>query len=83
MLLQYWVVQVQALQVIVPSQLLRLVTDLPERVLGSRAGEQLRAAHEGQELRDLLIDGSFHAQHAVLQLHQEIAVLRNNIEHLF
>lgn len=83
MLLQHRVVQVQALQVVVPSQLLRLVADLPERVLGSRAGEQLRAAHEGQELRDLLIDGGFHAQHTVLQLNQEIAVLRKKIEDLF
>lgn len=75
MLFQHRVVQVHALQVVLASQLLRLVADLAEGVLRGWAGQQLSAPHEGQELGHLLVDRRLHAHHAVLQLHQEIAVL--------
>ena len=75
MLLQHGVVQVQALQTVLAGQLLRLVAYLAKRVLRGGARQQLSAPHEGQELGDLLVDRRLHAQHAVLELHQEIAVL--------
>lgn len=47
MLLQYRVVQVQALEIVLARQLLRLVADLAERVLRGGARQQLSATHQG------------------------------------
>jgi len=46
MLLEHRIEQVAALQVIFPGQLLRLVTDLPEAILRSRASQQLCASRK-------------------------------------
>lgn len=80
MLLQHRIVQVQALEVVLASQLLCLIADLAERVLRGRASQQLGTTHEGEKLGHLLVDGGLHAHHAVLELHQEVTGLEVEVE---
>lgn len=66
MLLQHRVIKIDALQVVLPGELLSLITDLAERVLCRGARQQLGAAHQRQELRHLFVHCRFHSLHATL-----------------
>lgn len=69
MLLQYRIVEINALEIVLPGELLGLISDFAERVLSGRAREQLGAAHEGEELCHLLVHCCLHILHAGLKLH--------------
>lgn len=75
MLLQHRIKQINALQVVVPRELLRLVSDGGERVLHGRAGQEFGSPHQGEIFSDFVIDIALHGGHSEVQVYDEIPVL--------
>lgn len=64
MLLEHRIVKIDTLQIVFPGELLRLVPNLAEGVLGGRTCQQLRTTHKSKELCHLLVHRRFHVLHA-------------------